>query len=506
MPGRTFAKLPYVFPESNLGTWKQVQARIAKLSGFEPQVYHCCINSCCCFVGPHASLTACPYCHTSRLNGQGRPRQVFVYLPIIPRLQAMLSNPEFAKLLLHCARDHKHQPGIIHDVFDSRRYHDLRAQNVEINGQKLRHRYFSDERDIALGLSTDGFAPFKRRKKTTWPLIAIIYNLPPEIRSKLEYVLGLGVIPGPRKPEDFDSFLWPFSEEMLTLAIGIYTFDILSNDFFALRAFLILVFGDIPAISMVMHMKGHNGLFPCRMCTIRGIRIPNSRNPIHYVPLDRTQHPDVQASLTAIKAYDAAALPLHSHTQFMADAWKVQFASTGADAERFAKESGIKGIPLLSALHSLSFPISFPYDFMHLMFENVIKNLISLWSGKCKDLDTGAEDYEFEAAIWSLIGSASEETGSFIPYVFGPRPPNVDSDKISWTADTRSFWIQYVAPVLLKGRFKHEKYYRHFHLLVRLIRKCLAWEASTADIDDIRAGFIQWVKEYESYVSNIALS
>ena len=190
----------------------------------------------------------------------------------------------------------------------------------------------------------------------------------------------------------------------------------------------------------------------------------------------------------------------------MADAQKVQFASTGADAERFAKESGIKGVPLLSTLHSLSFPISFPYDFMHLMFENVIKNLISLWCGKFKDLDTGAEEYEFETAIWSLIGSASEETGSFIPYVFGPRPPNVDSDKISWTADTRSFWIQYVAPILLKGRFKHEKYYRHFHLLVRLIRKCLAWEASTADIDDIRAGFIQWVKEYESYVSNIALS
>ena len=72
-------------------------------------------------------------------------------------------------------------------------------------------------------------------------------------------------------PEDFDSFLWPFVKEMLRLAIGVHAYDILSDDFFALRAFLILVFGDIPAISMIMHMKGHNRLVPCRMCTIRGI-------------------------------------------------------------------------------------------------------------------------------------------------------------------------------------------------------------------------------------------
>jgi hypothetical protein len=53
-----------------------------------------------------------------------------------------------------------------------------------------------------------------------------------------------------------------------------------------LHAYLI-VFGDIPAISMIMCMKGHNGISPCRMCNIQGICIPSSRITTHYVPLNR---------------------------------------------------------------------------------------------------------------------------------------------------------------------------------------------------------------------------
>ena len=40
--------------------------------------------------------------------------------------------------------------------------------------------HFSDECDIALGLLTDGFAPFKKHNKTCWPIILFNYNLPPE--------------------------------------------------------------------------------------------------------------------------------------------------------------------------------------------------------------------------------------------------------------------------------------------------------------------------------------
>ncbi|RPD71195.1 hypothetical protein L226DRAFT_547468 [Lentinus tigrinus ALCF2SS1-7] len=134
---------------------------------------------------------------------------------------------------------------------------------------------------------------------------------------------------------------------------------------------------------------------------------------------------------------------------------------------------------------------------MHLIWENVVKNLMHLWAGTYKDLDQGSEEYQMHGPIWEEVGKASADSGSTIPFVFGPRPPNVASDKISWTADTRSFWFQYIAPVLLRGRFLHDKYYDHFIELVHLIMVCLQFEITEAEIDELRQGFIHWVKTYE---------
>lgn len=505
MPGSTFAKLSLAFPKSNILSWKTIQSRVAQMSGFEPAVYHCCVDSCCAYTGPFADKDTCPYCAKPRYDSKGRPRKIFVYLPLIPRLKALAANRAAAQRGRYRAHEHQHKPGVITDVMDSSSYRTLLERRVTVDGKALPHKFFQDERDVALGLSTDGFGPFKRRTKTAWPLILFNYNLPPEVRFHLEHVISLGVIPGPKKPVDFDSFLWPLIQELLRLAVGVHSYDALSDEFFALRAYLILVFGDIPAISMVMRMKGHNGASPCRMCSIKAIRVPGSRAPTHYVPLDRSRHPEVQGNTDVIQAYQPDNLPRRAHNTFLQQAREVQFADSQAHSERLAKDYGIKGIPALSVLSSLSFPGSFPYDFMHLIWENVAKNLMNLWCGNFKELDTGTESYQFPEHIWQEIGAASAASGDSIPYVFGPRPPNVASDKMSWTAELRSFWIMYVAPVLLRGRFSRPKYYEHFVEFVRLVQLCLKFEISDEEVDSIEQGFIKWVKDYEEYVCYMVL-
>jgi hypothetical protein len=77
--------------------------------------------------------------------------------------------------------------------------------------------------------------------------------------------------------------------------------------------------------------------------------------------------------------------------EMMDEAHHVQFATSCADSEHLAKQFGIKGISVLSRLSSILYPISFPYDFMHLVFENVIKNLTLLWTGQFKGLDKGSK-------------------------------------------------------------------------------------------------------------------
>lgn len=345
------------------------------------------------------------------------------------------------------AHDHIHTPGSVNDVFDGLWYRQLRATNVVINNTEMPFPHFSHPRDIALGLSMDGFAPFQRRKSTAWPLILFNYNLPPEIRFLKDYIICLGVVPGPKKPKDFDSFLWPFVEELLKLAAGVRAFDSLQAKLFILRAYLIIIAGDIPAVSMVMRIKGHNGYAPCRSCNITGVRVPQAKSTMHYVPLDRSSHPKIRSSCTAVKKFDPLQLPRRTHEEMMQHARQVQLAPTTAEAERLAKQYGIKGIPVLIFVSLLSFPKSFPYDFMHLIWENVIKNLILLWTGEFKGLDVGLEDYELGESVWNAVCQAGANSGSFIPSAYGARPPNPATERSMCTADLWSFWTQYLGLV-----------------------------------------------------------
>jgi hypothetical protein len=178
----------------------------------------------------------------------------------------------------------------------------------------------------------------------------------------------------------------------------------------------------------------------------------------------------------------------------------VQSASTSKDFDRLSTTFGIKGLPLLSALGSLSFPTSFPYDFMHLIWANLIPNLILLWTGKFKDLDHDGQDYVIMQNVWNTIGEATFQAGETIPAAFGSRVPNIALEKSQMIAETYSIWTLYLAPVLLKGRFLNERYYKHFMKLVKLLACCIDLEITQEQIDDLDRNFQDWVRDYELYV------
>ena len=113
------------------------------------------------------------------------------------------------------------QPDVTADVFDGSHYSMLQKTQVKLDHMVLDYKYFSDCHDVTLGLSTDDFAPFNKRKTTAWPLILFNYNLPPDIRFHVDQILALGIIPDPKKPQDCNSFLWPFLQEMFQLTNGV---------------------------------------------------------------------------------------------------------------------------------------------------------------------------------------------------------------------------------------------------------------------------------------------
>ncbi len=480
LTNEAFADIPNGFPIEDMPTLATICSRIAFLSGIKADRYDCCPDSCMAYTGYLAELDKCSYCETTRYDEYGNPRQQFSYLPLKLRLLAHRQHTETA-LKMFYRRDHEPDPsGTIRDIFDGEHYQNLRTRKIVVDGQNTRHKFFDDERDIALGLSTDGFAPWRRRKKSAWPIIAYNLNLPPEIRFHKEFILPLGVVPGPSKPKNFDSFLWPAVQELLEFTVGVPAYDVISSSMFIQHAHVILVSGDIPAVSMVMQMKGHNAIVPCRMCMIRGLRPPGGRGTVHYVPLDRSRHPSVwHGHGTDPPRYDPGNLPLRTHDDFLTQGREVIEAETDTDADELAKLYGVKGVPLLSYLPSLSFPHSFPYDFMHLIWENLMPNRVRLWTSKFKGLDEGNHSYQFTPTVWQAIGEATARTGDTLPAIFGPRLGNIaDSHGNAGTADAWSVWTLYIAPVLLRRRFRHIRYYKHFVDLVELLQLCLQFELS----------------------------
>ena len=344
-----------------------------------------------------------------------------------------------------------HEPGVTKDVFNGSHYRTL--LNTPVPGtEAYPFCYFSDRRDIALGLSTDGFAPFKKRSQTCWPIILFNYNIPPQLRFQKKYCIHVATVPGPKKPWDWDSFCWPLAEELIQLEMGIKAFNAVSLSIFLLHAYLILAFGDIPAMALVMRMKGQNGISPCRICEIKGVCYART----YYVPLRRDTIPGAQP-----RQYYPSDLPIHTHERLLEQASEVEMAPSNVVREKLSKSYGIKGVPVLSCVSSISFPASFPFDFMHLIWENLIPNLIGFWTGTFKDLDHEGKDYVIESHIWKQIGSATAACGTTIPSAFGARVPDI-SARQSMSAEMWANWTLFITPIVLRGRFKSPHYYKHF--------------------------------------------
>jgi hypothetical protein len=94
----TFKKLLFAFPQALLDSIKSTEKRVQFLSGFQPVRYSCCPSSCVCFTGPYKTFQQRAKCNADRYKADGTmPHSYFEYLPIIPRLRAMVANSPYAK-------------------------------------------------------------------------------------------------------------------------------------------------------------------------------------------------------------------------------------------------------------------------------------------------------------------------------------------------------------------------------------------------------------------------
>ncbi|KAG8692960.1 hypothetical protein FRC08_009428 [Ceratobasidium sp. 394] len=137
-----------------------------------------------------------------------------------------------------------------------------------------------------------------------------------------------------------------------------------------------------------------------------------------------------------------------SHQSFLAYYEQLeQEQRVGARAE-IAQESGLNGRPLFARLPSIDLSSCAPYEMMHLIFENLIPNMIHLWKGTFKWIDEDDEDYHLGRDTWKLIGNLTAQATRTIPSQFVGTLPNIDTDMGLYKAEAFSFWFTYLAPIL----------------------------------------------------------
>ncbi|KAF8595636.1 hypothetical protein BDV93DRAFT_456404 [Ceratobasidium sp. AG-I] len=271
---------------------------------------------------------------------------------------------------------------------------------------------------------------------------------------------------------------------------------------FALRAYLLSCFGDMPAVAKLMAMKGPNGKRPCRACMIEGVRTGlvdhNGRQEkTNYTPLSRGF---VQVPAARHPSYEPLNLPHWTHAEHIQQALDVEGARNDNDESAQSRNTGVNGLSPLARLSSLEFPTSFPHDFMHLIFENVLPELLDMWTraGRWKTHGTGDEDYLLPPELWSGIGAACAASGDTIPAAFGCRVPNLKEKRYEKTSESMLLFATLLGPALLRGRFRRPRYYTHFLRLVKLINLCMGFEVTRDQLAEICNGFARWVQDFET--------
>ncbi|XP_058211648.1 uncharacterized protein LOC131323825 [Rhododendron vialii] len=179
---------------------------------------HACPNDCILYRKEFQDLASCLTCNTSRWKLKkksnepriGVPSKVLWYLPPIPRFQRMFQSPEIAKDLTW---------------YDDQRVSDgqLRHPSDSPSWKLVDHKwpdFAAEPRNLRLALSADGINSHSSlsSRYSCWPVVLVIYNLPPWLCMKRKFMMLSLLISGSAQPgNDIDVFLAPLIDDLKIL-------------------------------------------------------------------------------------------------------------------------------------------------------------------------------------------------------------------------------------------------------------------------------------------------
>ncbi|KAG1831174.1 hypothetical protein F4604DRAFT_2023567 [Suillus subluteus] len=447
----------------------RIERLIAEYTGVESIEHDMCPESCVAFTGPFAELEHCPICGTERYDpiklraSGGRTyvaRQKFITIPLGTQLQALWPDPEHAQKMSYLSDKTEHlmnelrtNGGVFNEIDDF-------VMGTDYIHAVQRGDITKD--DVVLMISMDGAQLYESKQSDCWIYIWIVMNHAPGDRYKKKYVLPGGFIPGPNKPKNVDSFLFP----------GLVYFD---------------------------GMVGHSGRNGCRLyCGLIGRRKGTHYYPALLIPNDYripgSNHPDVSV-------YD---LPNAASVEYPANLQKLVAAPNRTQYHRLRTETGLTKPSLLLGLlprYTLGIPHCLTPDIMHLA-QLLADLLLSLWRGII-DYTTPDHPSTWEWAVfrdanlWQAHGQSVADAAQHLPSSFDRKPRN-PAQKINTGYKTWEFqmYIFGLGPALLYNIIPRQ-YWLNYCRLVRSFRLICQHSISIQELQAAHACFIQWEIDFE---------
>ena len=240
-----------------------VKKKVAELSGITSIIHDMCPNTCVAYTGPYADLDKCPLCHESRYDearlastGKKEPRQQFHTFPLGPQCQARYRSPEGASSMHYFEEKMETilaelrisgKLAVFEDVLDGSDCWDAYQHGRILPG------------DVVVMFSMDGAQLYKNKASDCWIYIWILLNLAPDKRYKKRYVMPGAIIPGPNKPKNTDSFMYPGLHHVAALQKeGFRMWDACRRTIFPSRPWIFLVTADAVGASLLHGGVGHH--------------------------------------------------------------------------------------------------------------------------------------------------------------------------------------------------------------------------------------------------------
>ena len=389
------------------------------------------------------------------------PCKIYPYCSLKDSLTLLVSRPGFLDLCEHWReRSLKVPVNTLADVYEGQVWRDFNSPKY--------NNFLQCPGNLLLSLNFDFFQPFSRTQYSIGALYLVILNLPRKERYKIENVILISIIPGPKEPSlTINSYLGPLILELQDAYKGWNICFVDSVEKTAKNVCIRLCIGcitcDIPASRKLCGFLSHAAKKGCNKCHKEfPITGPGSRN---------------------CAGFDRQNWIMRSMEDHKKQCDEMFTATTKTALQNLESKYGMRYSILMEL--PLFDPIRFTViDPMHNLLLGTAKHAISIW------LEKGILSH----ASLQVLEEKSEKIS--FPCGEGRIPLKIGSSFSGFTAHQWRLWVTVLSPIVLKGILPNEDL-RCWLLFVRCCTILCSRIISVSDIHAADLYLIEFCKMFQ---------